>query len=209
MAKRKLTPKLKKYLYDNRNTVKLADYTGEALAYLKKLRASAKAAKTRKEKIAKVGKTVIPRNTELYKTIEAAAALKKMSVAKFVKKYKNEIEELSKGDSVVIHRETNYAIEDISKLPKGSKIYINNEKVSKGDAIYALQSITSSAMQHTNTVIIKYEMSYDLHGNLYLNLPTEQQLQEAEEAIENGEDAIYYEMLDESEGLIPVQSGKK
>lgn len=204
MPKRKLTPKLKQFLYDNRFKVKLSDYSGEALAYLKRLRAASKAAKKRKDNTAKIGDTNIPRDTRLYELIEQSARLKKQSVKKFIKDNKDAIKELMEGDRIVLQRETSYAIKDINKLPKRSKVYINGQLVSRGDAVYALQSITSSAMQHTETVVINYEMSYDLKGNLYLDLPTEQEIEEAED---NPED--YEELLDTWEGFVVVKSGKK
>lgn len=210
MPKRKLTPKLKDYLYDNRFKVKQSDYTGEALAYLLKLRAASKAAKKRKANTAKIGETVIPRNSELYEIIEASAKIKKQSVSTFIKRNKAAIEELMKDGRVIISRETSYAIADISKLPRRAKVYLNGEEVSKGDAIYALQSLTSAAMQYTDTVVINYEMSYDLTGNLYLELPTDEELEEAEEDADNGNDETFYELLDRASGLIGVQSdGKK
>jgi hypothetical protein len=207
MAQRKLTPKLKTFLYDNRYKVRLSDYAGEALAYLKKLRAASKAAKTRKAKTAKIGALSIPRNSELYEIIEASAKIKKQSVSTFIKKNKQAIDELIKDGRVPIVRETSYAIADISKLPKSSKVFINDQEVSKGDAIFALQQITSSAMQHTDTVVVNYEMSYDLTGNLHLELPTDEELEEAEEADDEGE--AFGEMLDDFETIIPIRSKGK
>lgn len=211
MAKRKLTPKLKGFLYDNRWNVKLSDYDGAALAYLKRLRAASKAAKKRKEAVAKIGKTVIPRNSELYEVIKASAKAKKQSVATFIKRNKAAIEELMKDGNVVLSRETSYAIQDISRLGKGRNVYINGEKVSKGDAIYRLQSFTSSAMQHTNTVVMNYELTYDLNGDIRLNLPTEDEIEEAEEAASGGEDEDYYNLLQRADGIgvTAIQSGKK
>jgi hypothetical protein len=210
MAKRKLTPKLKEYLYVNRNKVKLSDYAGDALAYLKRLRAASKAAKTRKQKVAQVGDTTIPQDSELYYIIESSAKAKKQSVATFIKKNKEAINELIKDGNIVLQRETSYAIKDIEKLPKRSKVYINGEVVSKGDAIYALQSITSSAMQHTTVVVMNYEMTYDLKGNLHLTLPTEQEIENAEELSEsNPNDTTYDELINSANGFIAIQSGKK
>lgn len=210
--KRKLTPKLKQFLYDNRTKAKLSDYDGDALAYLKKLRAATKAAKTRKGKVAKIGGVTIPRNSELYETIEASARAKKVTVAQFIKKYKNEIKKLMVEERVVLSRETTYAIHDINSLPKSSKVYVNNEQVSKGEAIYALQAITSAGMQHTGTVVVNYEMEYDLLGNLYLTLPD---LDEIENAIEEGEidsdgqNEALMDLLESSDGLTVIDSPKK
>jgi hypothetical protein len=209
MAKRKLTPKVKDYLYANRWKVKQSDYTGEALDYLLRLRRASKAAKKRRENTAKVGDVVIPRNSELYETIEASAHIKKQSVATFIKQNKKAIEELMKDGRVVLIRETNYAISDINKLPARSKIFINDKEVSKGDTIYALQSFTSAAMQYTDTVVVNYELSYDLTGNLYIELPTEDEIEAAEEDADNGEMEAFYSMLENAEGLVAIQSSKE
>lgn len=205
MPKRKLTSKLKDFLYENRWKVKQSDYDGEALAYLKRLRAATKAAKKRREQTAIIGNIKIPRNSKLYELIEASAKLKKQPINKFIKENTDAIDELIEGDRIVLHRETSYAIQDINRLPKRSKIFINGEQVSKGDAIHAVQSLTSSAMQHTETVVLNYELSYDYNGNLYLDLPTEEEIEEAEDNPE-----LYDEMLDDHEGLVSIKSpGKK
>jgi hypothetical protein len=207
MAKRKLTPKLKDFLYANRFRVRYDDYAGDALAYLKKLRAASKAAKTRKSKTAKIGGVVIPRNSEMYEIIEASARIKKQSVSTFIRRNKEAIDQLIKDGRVPIVRETGYAIADISKLPKSSKVFINGQEVSKGDAIFVIQQITSAAMQHTDTVVVNYEMSYDLTGNLHLELPTDEELEEAENADDEGEQMD--EMLDVWETIIPIRSKGK
>jgi hypothetical protein len=209
MAKRKLTSKLKEHLYDNRWRVKQSDYTGEALEYLERLRRASKAAKKRKDNTAKIGDVTIPRNSELYETIEASARIKKQSIATFIKQNKQAIEELMAEGRVVLMRETNYAISDIGKLPARSKIFINGVEVSKGDAIYALQSFTSSAMQYTDTAVINYELSYDLTGNLFLELPTDDELEAAEEDADNGDLDTYYELLESAEGFMAIQSSKE
>jgi len=209
MAKRKLTPKLRDYLYANRWKARLSDYEGNALAYLKRLRAASKAAKTRRANTAVIGEVNIPRDSELYEIIEASAALKKQTVATFIKKNKAAIQELMKEGRVVLTRETSYAIKDIDKLPRRAKVFINGNEVSKGDAIYALQSFTSSAMQYTDTVIVNYELSYDLQGNLHLTMPTEEEIEEAEENADNGDDSDFYDLLENAEGFVPIISGKK
>lgn len=169
--KRKLTPKLKQFLFQNRFKVKKSDYAGEALDYLNKLRAASKAAKKRKENTLILNGVKIPRNSELYSTIEAAAKIKKQSVSTFVKKNKKAIELLMEDGSVVISRETEYAIRDIQKLPKKTKIFIGERNVSKEEAIFALQDIQSNSMRISNIVVINYELKYDLLGNLHLDIP--------------------------------------
>lgn len=207
MAKRKLTPKLRDYLYDNRFKARLSDYDGDALAYLKRLRAASKAAKVRKAKTAKIGQVTIPRNSELYEIIEASAAIKKQTVATFIKKNKAAINQLMQEGRVVVTRETSYAISDIGRMPKKSKVFINGQQVTKGDAIYALQSLTSSAMQLTDTVVMNYELSFDLTGDLHLELPTESEIEEAENADDEGE--MMDELLDSFEHIVPIKSKGK
>lgn len=213
MAKRKLTPKIKEHLYENRFKVKLSDYDGEALAYLKRLRAASKAAKTRKQSTAKIGDTIIPRNSELYEIIEQSANAKGLPVSTFIKKNKQAIQELLRDGKVPIQRETSYAISDISKLPKRSKIYINGEKVSKADAIYAIQNFTSTSMQYTSTVVVNYEMSYDLTGNLYLELPMpddyESTVEEMEEMDEEEASEQWLDYIAQFDTIIGISSPKK
>lgn len=172
MPKRKLTPKLKSYLKENKFKVKQSDYSGDALAYLLRLRKAAKAAKKKKDKIAKVGKAEIPHDSKMYRIIAASAKLKNVSVAQFIKKYKSEVNDLLKEGRVVLSRETSYALSDINSLPEDKKIYINNIETSKGDALYSLQTLTSTSMRFSNVVAVNYEMYYDYNGNLYMEFPT-------------------------------------
>lgn len=213
MPKRKLTPKLREYLQANRFKVKQSDYSGEALEYLLRSRKAAKAAKKRKENTAKVGKVVIPRNSELYEVIETSARIKKQTVAGFIKKNKKAIQELMTDGRIVMQRETSYLINDINKLPKRNKVFINEVETGRGDAIYIIQNFTSQAMQYTSTVVVMYEVAYDLTGNMYINIPQLDEFDELIEMLEDGEmdeeDNELMEFLNDMEGIVVVSSPKK
>lgn len=173
MAKRtrKLTEKVKAHLLANRWRVRKDNYTGEALAYLLRIRTAAKTAKKKVSTTAKIGSATIAKNSDLYKTIEAAAKAKGQTVAKFIKENKEDILELMQGQRLIMQRETSYAIDDITSLSKKSKIRLNGRVVSKGDATYSMQTLTSTSMMVSNIVVVFYDMMYDLTGNLYIEFP--------------------------------------
>jgi hypothetical protein len=210
MAKRKLTPKLKDYLYANRFKVKQSDYTGEALEYLLRLRRATKAAKTRKAKIAKVGKTTIPQDSELYEIIEKSAALKGQTVERFINENRKAIEKLKKDGKIVLSRSTDYAISDINKLPKRNKVYINGNPVSKGDAMYAIQELSSTSARVSNIVNVNYELSYDLTGDLYIEMPMPEQYEELLESFDDmsdeEQDESWEEFLKQFEDIVYMKS---
>jgi hypothetical protein len=171
MPRRKLSPKLKQFLYQNRYRVKKSEYAGDALAYLLRLRSASKAAKTRANNTAFIGKTKIPRNSELYRIIKASADIKGQTVKKFISSNKGAIKKLAKDGNIVIPRETEYAISDIKGLPRSSKIFIGGKQVTKEQAILALQTLQSTSMNVSNIVVLNHELKYDLTGNLYLDIP--------------------------------------
>ncbi len=213
MPKRKLTPKLKSFLKENRFKVRQADYAGDALQYLQRLRKSAKAAKKRKESTAKVGNVIIPRDSELYEVLETSAAIKGETVAAFIRKNKKAVQALMTDGRIVMQRETSYLINDINRLPKRNKIYINEVETGRGDAIYTVQNFTSQAMHYTSTVVVMYEVSYDLTGNMYINIPQLEEFDDLVEMIEEGDmdedDNELLDFLNDMDGVVVVSSPKK
>jgi hypothetical protein len=169
--RKKLTAKVKQFLYQNRWKTKKSEYSGDALAYLLRLRSASKAARTRANNTAVIGKTKIPRNSELYRIIKASANLKGQTVKKFISSNKAAINKLAKDGNIVISRETEYAISDIKKLPRASKIFIDGNQVTKEQAILALQTLQSTSMNVSNIVVLNHEMKYDFLGNLHLDIP--------------------------------------
>lgn len=168
---KKLTDKVKAKIKAAKGKVRVSDYKGEALAYLKNYRQLQKARKRKIDSTLIIGEIKIPRDSELYRTIEAAAKLKGQTIKKFVKDNTKAIENLYKKGSVTITRETDYVIKDIQALPKSKKIYVYDEPHSKVDVIYALQQIQMTSSNNSNIVVIMYEVRYDLSGNMYLDIP--------------------------------------
>jgi hypothetical protein len=217
MPRRKLSPKVKQFLYQNRWKVKKSNYSGDALAYLQRLRAASKGARTRANNTAYIGKTKIPRNSELYRVIHAAAGLKGQTVKKFISSNKAAIQRFVKDGSVVISRETEYAISDIKSLPRSSKIFIGGLQVSKEQAILALQTLQSTSMNVSNIVVLNHELKYDLLGNLHLDIPQPEDygdlLDEIEEYNDSGEtdamlmsEQMWMGYLDEYDTIVYIKS---
>lgn len=168
---KKLTAKVKAKIKAAKGKVRISDYKGEALKYLRNYKQLQKARKKKVDSTLMIGETKIPKNSELYRTIEAAAKIKKQTVRQFVKDNTKAIENLSRKGSVTVTRETDYVIKDIQALPKSKKIYIYDEPESRVDVIYALQQIQMTSSNNSNIVVILYEVRYDLKGNMYLDIP--------------------------------------
>jgi hypothetical protein len=170
----KLTPKTKEKIKKNFKELRLSDFKGEALAYLRKVRGAAKARKDKKGKQAKVSAVAIPKDSEAYRIIEAAAKKNKMSVAAFIKKHKDSIDKLLKDGDVVLNRETEYLIRDINKLPAGKKIFVNDGngyfKRSKGKAILYLQLLLQ-LVHSTDIFLLIFRVHYKLNGDLTFYCP--------------------------------------
>lgn len=211
MSKRKihtLTDKRKEKIKANYDTLKLSDYDGEALRYLKNLKQLAKARKTKKAKVAKVDELEIPRDSEMYKIVEKAAKLKKMTVAKFIKKYRSSIEMLMKDGDFILQRETEYLIEDVNKLKPGKKVLVNDgngfRMTAKKRDIFNIQQFTQHVNQHTDIFLIVYRTHYKLNGDISHYLPSVEEYADLEEAedIEALLDEFYPE-------ITYLKSGKK
>lgn len=217
MPRRKLSAKLRQKLFQSRWRVKKSDYAGEALAYLLRLRAASKAAKTRTDNTAIIGKTRIPRSSELYRIIQASARIKGQTIRKFIASNKRAISKLAKDGNIVISRETEYAISDIRKLPKSSKIFIGKNQVSKEQAILALQTLATTSVNVSNIVVINHEMKYDYSGNLYLDIPEpddySELLDEIDDYMDSGEadvmlmgENMWTGYLDEYDTIVYIKS---
>lgn len=194
----KLTDRVKKQIKDNKGKVKSSNYKGESLTYLKKYRSLAKARKIKKESQLTIEGIKIPKNSDLYKTIAASAALKKQSVAEFIKENKKAVEALIKNGKVFITRETDYVIKDIQGLPKSKVVFNFNEPIPRIDAIYALQQLLMASVSVSNIVLLMYEVGYDLRGNLYLEIPTPDKYEELLSDIEEmGDDTDSEQAKDE------------
>lgn len=185
----KLTERVRNQVKKAKGKVRLSDYKGEALTYVKKYKSLAKARKKKQESKLIIEGIHIPKNSDLYKTIEESARIKGQSVAKFVKENKKAIESLIKNGKVFITRETDYLIKDIQKLPKSKIVYNYEKPISRLDAIYALQQLLMASVSVSNIVLLMYEVGYDLKGNMYLEIPLPGQYESLLEDLEDlGED---------------------
>jgi hypothetical protein len=215
MPKRKLTAKVKQLIKNKKGKVKQSDYSGEALTYLKKYRSLQKARKKKIDGTLLIGESKIPRNSELYRTIEAAAKIKGQTVKQFVKENPKAIENLAKKGSVTITRELDYVIKDIQALPRGKKVFINEREVSRVDAIFALQKLQMTNTNYSYIVVTLIEVRYDLKGNMYLDIPLpgdyEDLLDDIDEMIGDTEgdeaaDDLWSNFLDQYEAIHYIKS---
>lgn len=182
---RKLTDKVREKIKAEYKTLRLSDYDDDALAYLRRVRGAAKARKAKAAKVAKVDELKIPVDSEMYRIIEKAAKMKKMSVKSFVKKHRASIEALLKGGDFVVQRETEYLISDIQHLPKGKKVLVNDgdgyTARAKLTDIYDIQQFTQHVASYSNIFLLVYRVHYKLDGNLSHYLPPVDLYEAAEE----------------------------
>lgn len=195
MARKKLTEKLKAEIKKNHRKLKKADFSGEALAYLNRVRAGHKAAKTRKrnagekkpskdkskgkrvEKIdqsIKIGKKTIKPGSQSYELIKEAAKSKKQSVKKFVSENKEAIEALLDNYLIYGRKEIDDLIEEVKELPSNKKIFIpiKGKIRSKARAIFILHQIKKTLLNLADVYeVIFIEYAYDLNGNMYIDVP--------------------------------------
>lgn len=182
MAKRKihkLTEKVRGKIKSDHAKLKLSDYDGEALIYLKKVRGAAKGRKAQRDRKATFEDFVVPKDSELYRIIEAAAKLKKMSVNRFVKEYKKQLMALAEEGDFVQQRETEYLIEDIRRLKKGKKVFVNDgngyTSVAKLKDILHLQNFMQHVFAFTDIFMVIFRVHYKLTGDLSHYLPDEKE----------------------------------
>lgn len=184
---RKLNDRVKERIKKDYAKLSKKDFDGEALVYLNRVKGAAKGRKAKKAKVAKVDDLLVPRDSEMYRIIEAAAKAKKMSVAAFMKKHRESIEALMKDGDVVLQRETDYLIEDIRRLKKGKKVFVNDGngyvKKSPLNDIYDIQAFTQK-IATTDIFLIIYRVHYKLNGDLTHYLPDPEEYDELEEVEE-------------------------
>lgn len=172
---RKLTDKVREKIKSDYKTLRLSDYDGDALVYLRKVRGAAKGRKAKAAKVAKIEELSIPKDSEMYRIIEKAAKMKKMTVKAFVKKHRASIEALMKDGDFVVQRETEYLISDIEHLPKGKRVLVNDgdgyTSTSKLNDIYNIQQFTQHVAAYSNIFLLVYRVHYKLDGNLSHYLP--------------------------------------
>ena len=205
---RKLNEKVKERIKREWHSLRVEDFDGAALAYLNQVRGGHAGAKKRKDRTAVIGKFTVPKDSELYRIIERGAELKKMTVAKFIKEYQKELEEVAEHGDFVQQRETEYLIEDVRRVKKGNKVLVNDGNgysvVPKLRDVLNIQQFTQHIMGNTDIFLIVYRVHYKTTGDLSHYLPSVDEYEglEEEHDIEAMLDDYYPE-------ITYLKSGKK
>lgn len=205
---RKLTDKLKAKIKKEYAKLRLADYEGDALTYLRKVRGAAKGRKSKRDSEANIEGLRIPKDSEAYALIKAMAKAKGVTVKQLLKKYKKEVSELLEDGVLVIQRETEYLISDLKKLPKSNRIYINDNdgftRIGKEEAILRLQLLLMHCAALTDIFMLIYRVQFKLDGDVRFYCPLKDQY---EDLITSEE---ITDMLDEYEPeIIYIESNRK
>lgn len=174
MAKKKLTEKLKAEIRANYTRIKKSDLSDNAAAYLKRVRAGHKAAKTRKLKVEYKSKKTFKKgpSDQAVDLIGDAAKAKGLTLKQFEKKYKADVEKFKERMILPYNREIDNLKLDIRFFDETKKVKNRGKKISRSQAIYLLSRL-KNAMQSTGLVYdkINVRFHYDGRGNMELNLP--------------------------------------
>lgn len=196
----KLTDKLKAEIKQKYASLRLKDFDGDALIYLRQVKGAAKGRKAQDDKKAVVEDIKIPQNSELYRIIQRGAELKKMTVKQFIKKYKKEILLLAKEGDFIVQRETEYLITDIQRLQKGAQVFVNDgngyQKTGRKSDILHIQQFTQHIVSNTDIFLITYRVHLKTTGDLTHYLPSLKEYEELDEQedIEAMLDSFYPEI---------------
>lgn len=170
MPKKKLTAKLKASLKKDYRRVKQADFSGEALKYLKRVRAAHKGQKTKKKK-GTYEKKISRRKTGLltYEAmISALAKGKKMSVAKYKKKYAKELLLLQNFGEARAWMECELLAMEIQFNPRAGTM-VNSHRVKRGTGIFEVLKLKRTILS-TGLTYDKIEMLYGVTQKEMYNL---------------------------------------
>lgn len=173
MPKKKLTAKLKASLKKDYRKVKKADYSGEALAYLNRVRAAHKGVKTKaKRKVyyekQKRRKSVVAHPMDYVKAI---AKNKGLSLAQYKKKFPKSYKDFTSSSFTTSgNMDVDNLITEIGLKASGAKL--NGKKVKREILMNALSRmkhrIVSTGMTYER-ITIRY--SIDFKGNYILTVP--------------------------------------
>lgn len=191
---RKLTDKVREKIKKDYAKLKKSDYADEALVYLNRVKGAAKGRKTKKGKVAKIEKLVIPPNSEMYALIQRAAKSQKMTVAAFVKKNREAIIALMKDGDNVMNRETDRLIDDVKAVKKnGGTVFVNDGngffKTPALKDIFNIQTFIQ-AVHTTDIFMVFFRVHSKLNGDLTHFLPPPEEYED----LEGNEEFMY--MLD-------------
>lgn len=187
MKRKKLSPKLKQKIKSDYASLKPSQFQGEALRYYQQVTSLAKARKVKAAMVVQVGSDTIRKGSEIYAIVEKAAEKKGVSVKQFIKDNKEEIIKLANKGSITVVKEADYVEREIDAMPRTAKVFINGKRVSKPKAKYILSSFKSNAITIASIYdVLNMEITFDLKGNLYLDIP----LPEEYANIEDGEELL-------------------
>lgn len=176
---------------------------GETQKYLIRVRAGKKAAKTKEEK-AKYKKPRTKRQGEqanISDLIAVAAKAKGMSVKKFRKKYKQDVEEFEKTARLFHNREADLLIQDVRFLEKGRGVFVNGRRMTRPKAIHLISRFKNKVMSTGLTYErINIEYNVDAKGNIHFKIPRGAELNKFEDESE---------MLDHIEDNYPISVYRK
>lgn len=170
--KKKLTARVRAAVKAAKGKVRLKDYTGEALKYVKQYKQLAKARKAKADSQFKVGKVTIDKNTELYKVVAEAAAAKGITVKHFVAAYFDEIELLLKNGNVPIVLESDRLIDYINDLPEGRKTFVAGVRYNRATTAFIVKQLKFSAVNYTDAFLVLIESYMTFEGDLHIDIPT-------------------------------------
>lgn len=205
MAKKKLTPKLKEQIKANYHQLRQSDFDGDALRYLKQVRAGHKGQKAlqkkRKEQTKKIvdkavpkgegkkGKTIVIDGKKIepgslaHDIIVKSAENKNQSVAKFVKENKEQLGKLLANYLIFERKEIDDLRRLIKALPDDSKVIspIKAKAISRDHASFLLHMIKKALMELCSIYpIVFIEFAFDLEANLHFNCPRPKEYKEFE-----------------------------
>lgn len=155
--------------------VEKSQLKGAALSYYNRVQGAAKARAAKEEKVFKVGDAVVPRNSELYRIVETAAAAKGVTVKQFTTENQKSIKRLLQEGDVVVNREAGYAIKDITHIGKGKMVYVNDldgyVRKGRNATIFGIQQLQQYCFSNSDIFLIFFLLRYKLNGDIYLYLP--------------------------------------
>lgn len=207
MIRRKLTESLKKKIKKSYKSLKKADFDGDALAYLNRVRGAAKGRnakkktlheKEAKEKSKKKGKktkektfkepknikvcgTTLERDDPGYIIIAGSARNKNKSIGQFVKENEEAICKMLRDYLVFEKKEIDYLRSDIKSLPSDRKVFVPIKTFTKSHtrASFLLHMIKKTLIELANIYpFVFIEYAYDLNGNMHFNCPQPSEYQD-------------------------------
>lgn len=174
MAKRKLTAKLKKQIKETPYRLRQADFSGEALEYLHRVRGARKAAKTKaiKAKYKAPRKPSEQAPEQVSDFVDKAARANNMTTKQFRKKFPKEVAEFERTMTLKYSRDSELLKNDIRFLPEGQKVFNKGKRIKREQMQYLITRLYNKMQQSEIAERIPIEHYYDGAGNLHIDIPT-------------------------------------